>query len=79
MRWTGHAVHMRENTCRVLIGKQEEKNNLQDLDTDGSKSNLSYRSTIAVKLAGFICSECWQVVEPCEHEINSKVIPWLNY
>jgi len=49
---------MRENTYRVLIGKQEEKNNLQDLDTDGSQSNLSYRSTIAVKLAGFICSEC---------------------
>jgi len=24
-------------------------------------------------------SECWQVAESCEHEINPKVIPWLNY
>jgi len=45
---------MRENTYRVLIGKQEEKSNLQDLDTDGSQSNLSYRSRIGRKLAGFI-------------------------
>jgi hypothetical protein len=43
---TGHVVHMRENKHRDLIGKQEEKKNLQDLDTDGSQSNLSYRSRI---------------------------------
>jgi len=35
---------MWENTYRVLFGKQEEKNKLQELDTDGSQSNLSYRS-----------------------------------
>ena len=39
---------------RVLIGKQEGKNNLQDLDTDGSYLNLSYRSRMGEKLAGFI-------------------------
>ena len=42
------------DTYRVLIGKKEERKNLQDLETDGSQSNSSDRSRIGGKLAGFI-------------------------
>jgi hypothetical protein len=69
---------MSESTYRDLIGKQEEKKNLQDLDTDRSQSNLSYRSRIWGKLAALSGSECWHLAESCKHETKPKVIPWLN-
>jgi hypothetical protein len=37
MRWVGHAARMgeRRNAYRILVGKPEGKNHLEDQDVDG--------------------------------------------
>jgi len=37
MRWAGHVARMWQGkgVCRVLVGKSEERNHLQDLGLDG--------------------------------------------
>jgi hypothetical protein len=37
MRWAGHAARMGErmNAYRILVGKPEGKNHLEDQDVDG--------------------------------------------